>query len=118
MRTYMYLHTQTDLLSEITPPVGQKAVQWFWELFAKLVLHWLVRPFVLLFFGLTLTCSLACLGRINIGMDPTIALPKVSNWVPTCLQNIGYLLRTYSFTSYTTMQTFLSKCANKLCRLA
>ena len=45
--------------------------------FAKFILNPLVRPFVLLLFGITSTFSLAFAFKISIGLDQTLALPKV-----------------------------------------
>ena len=45
--------------------------------FAKFILYPLVRPFVLLFFGLTMTASIILLFRLQIGLNQNLALPKV-----------------------------------------
>jgi hypothetical protein len=45
--------------------------------FARFILNPLVRPFVLLVFGVTTTMSLAFAFKIGIGLDQTLALPKV-----------------------------------------
>lgn len=47
------------------------------EAFAKFILNPLVRPFVFLLFGITTTVSIAFAFRIDIGLDQTLALPKV-----------------------------------------
>lgn len=57
--------------------MGLDIIHFIMKYFAKLILHPLVRPFVLLFFGLTSTASLAMLFRVKIGLDQTLALPKV-----------------------------------------
>lgn len=46
--------------------------------FAKFILSPIVRPFVLLLFGVTTTVSLAMTFRLDVGLDQTSALPKVS----------------------------------------
>ena len=45
--------------------------------FANFILYPVVKPFVLLFFGITTTLSLAMMFRISIGLDQNLALPKV-----------------------------------------
>lgn len=45
--------------------------------FARFILNPVVRPFVLLLFGLTSTFSFAFAFKISIGLDQTLALPKV-----------------------------------------
>jgi hypothetical protein len=65
------------------PRQGLDVIHFVMKYFARLILHPLVRPFVLLFFGLTSTASLAMLFRIKIGLEETLALPKVrvmSRW--------------------------------------
>ena len=59
------------------PRQGLDIIHFIMKYFARLILHPLVRPFVLLFFGLTSTASLAMLFRVKIGLDQTLALPKV-----------------------------------------
>ena len=59
------------------PRQGLDVIHFVMKYFAKLILHPLVRPFVLLFFGLTSTASLAMLFRVKIGLEETLALPKV-----------------------------------------
>lgn len=59
------------------PTMGLDIIHFVMKYFAKLILHPLVRPFVLLFFGLTSTASLALLFRVEVGLDQTLALPKV-----------------------------------------
>ena len=65
------------LKDKFDPRVGKDLVHGIMNFFAKTVLHWLVRPFILLFFCLTFTASLILLFRVNIGLDQTVALPKV-----------------------------------------
>ena len=65
------------------PRQGLDVIHFIMKYFARLILHPLVRPFVLLFFGLTSTASLAMLFRVKIGLEETLALPKVgimSGW--------------------------------------
>lgn len=45
--------------------------------FATVILSPIIRPFVLLFFGITSSFSLALMFRLEIGLDQTLALPKV-----------------------------------------
>ena len=59
------------------PRQGLDIIHFIMKYFARLILHPLVRPFVLLFFGLTSTASLAMLFRVKIGLEETLALPKV-----------------------------------------
>ena len=59
------------------PRQGLDVIHFIMKYFARLILHPLVRPFVLLFFGLTSTASLAMLFRVEIGLEETLALPKV-----------------------------------------
>ena len=59
------------------PRQGLDVIHFIMKYFARLILHPLVRPFVLLFFGLTSTASLALLFRVKIGLEETLALPKV-----------------------------------------
>ncbi len=49
--------------------------------FASLILYPIVRPFILLGFGLTFTASLALMFKLQIGLDQTVALPKVSRMI-------------------------------------
>lgn len=58
--------------------MGKRCLSWSMEKFALTVLYPLVRPFVLLFFGLTLTYSLAQVPDIEVGLDVTAVLPNVS----------------------------------------
>ena len=58
--------------------MGRDIIHFFIKYFAKLILHPIVRPFVLLFFGLTSTGALALLFRTEIGLEQTLALPQVS----------------------------------------
>lgn len=58
--------------------MGRDIIHFIIKYIAKLILHPLVRPFVLLFFGLTSTGALALLFRTEIGLDQTMALPRVS----------------------------------------
>ena len=57
--------------------MGLDVIHFIMKYFSKLILYPLFRPFVLLFFGLTSTGALALLFRVNIGLDQTLALPKV-----------------------------------------
>jgi len=45
--------------------------------FANVILNPLVRPVVLLVFGITTTLSMASLFNLQIGLDQNVALPKV-----------------------------------------
>lgn len=58
--------------------MGLDVIHFVMKYFAKFILHPLVRPFVLLFFGLTSTAALAMLFRIEVGLDQTLALPQVN----------------------------------------
>lgn len=49
--------------------------------FATFLLYPVVRPFVLLLFGITTTASLTLMFKLQIGLDQRLALPKVSGWV-------------------------------------
>lgn len=53
------------------------------DAFAKFILSPVVRPFVLLLFGVTTTVSLAMTFRLEVGLDQTLALPKVSECLGT-----------------------------------
>ena len=59
------------------PKVGWDILRLIMKYLAKVLLFPVVRPFVLLFFGLTATASLAMVFRIDIGLDQNLALPKV-----------------------------------------
>ena len=60
------------------PRAGYDILHIIMKYFAKALLYPVVRPFVLLFFGLSSTASLALLFRIQVGLEQTAALPKVS----------------------------------------
>ena len=66
-----------QLGGKFDPRVGIDFVAKFMKYFAKFVLYPLVRPFVLLFFCLTLTTSVILMFRLQIGLNQNLALPKV-----------------------------------------
>ncbi len=47
--------------------------------FASFILYPVIRPFVVLLFGITTTLSLTMMFRLQIGLEQTLALPKVSS---------------------------------------
>ena len=49
-------------------------------MFANVILNPLVRPGVLLVFGITTTLSMASLFNLQIGLDQNVALPKVPTY--------------------------------------
>ena len=69
-----------SLKGKFDPKLGYDFLSIVMKYFANFVLYWLVRPFILLFFGLTLTTSVILMFRIQIGLDQNLALPKVSVW--------------------------------------
>ena len=69
-----------SLNGKFDPKLGYDFLSIVMKYFANVVLYWLVRPFILLFFGLTLTTSVILMFRIQIGLDQNLALPKVSVW--------------------------------------
>ena len=66
-----------QLGGKFDPRVGIDFVAKFMTYFAKFVLYPLVRPFVLLFFCLTLTMSVILMFKLQIGLNQNLALPKV-----------------------------------------
>lgn len=62
------------------PRKGLDVMHWIMTWFANVILHPLIRPFVLLMFGITSTFSLALMFKLQIGLDQTLALPKVKNF--------------------------------------
>jgi Niemann-Pick C1 protein len=82
------LRNRVDLLlciqlgGKFDPRVGIDFVAKFMKYFAKFVLYPLVRPFVLLFFCLTLTTSVILMFRLQIGLNQNLALPKDSYLIP------------------------------------
>ena len=82
-----------QLGGKFDPRVGIDFVAKFMKYFAKFVLYPLVRPFVLLFFCLTLTMSVILMFRLQIGLNQNLALPKV------------YIYNTTTFTFIVTLYT-------------
>ena len=69
--------------------------------FGNFILYPLVRPFVLLFFGLTLTGSIIIIFRLQIGLNQNLALPKVLYSVhiraSVCVHVLYAYMYTYSY---------------------
>lgn len=61
------------------PRKGLACMPTVMDAFARFILNPLVRPFVLLLFGVTTTFSIAFAFKISIGLDQTMALPKVGD---------------------------------------
>ncbi|CAI8031991.1 NPC intracellular cholesterol transporter 1 [Geodia barretti] len=82
------LRNRVDLLlcfqlgGKFDPRVGIDFVAKFMTYFSKFVLYPLVRPFVLLFFCLTLTMSVILMFKLQIGLNQNLALPKDSYLIP------------------------------------
>ena len=82
------------------PRQGFDIIHFFMKWFAKLILHPLVRPFVLLFFGLTSTASLAMLFRVKIGLEETLALPKVCATIIGNGRQIWWSMTIYTYCTF------------------
>ena len=65
------------LKGKFDPRLGREFLAIIMKYFANFILYPLVRPFVLLFFGLTLTGSIILIFRLQIGLNQNLALPKV-----------------------------------------
>ena len=68
------------LKGKFNPNAGVDILHFLMKWFAKFILFPVVRPFVLLVFGITTTLSLVFLFRLDIGLDQTLAFPKVCVW--------------------------------------
>lgn len=84
-----------NLKGMFDPRKGLSIMKIFMNWFATIILHRLVRPFVLLFFGITSTLSLAFLFRMEIGLDQTLALPKVRSLHSITPSHIEFKLESF-----------------------
>ena len=83
----MHTHTQRNrvdivacisLKGKFDPRIGRDFLSIIMKYFANAILYPLVRPFILLIYGLTLTMSLIFMFRIEVGLNQNLALPKVT----------------------------------------
>jgi Niemann-Pick C1 protein len=70
------------LSGKFNPLLGYSYLSIIMKYFADVILYPLVRPFILLVFGLTLTSSLVLMFRLDIGLNQNLALPKDSYLIP------------------------------------
>jgi len=66
------------LKGKFNPNAGVDILHFLMKWFAKFILFPVVRPFVLALFGLTTIMSIVFMFKLDIGLDQTLAFPKVS----------------------------------------
>ena len=59
------------------PRKGLDVMHWVMSWFANIILSPLVWPFIVLLFGITSTLTMVSMFDLKIGLDQTLALPKV-----------------------------------------